>query len=158
MKIIYALCFILGAISTARGAEPISDNTSLKIEISINEDSLKTDFYKKVNRFYIDTKIKNIGNTNQEITIWYAYGWSWTSSSTEVSPGHEALKNFPYKVTLKPNEEYTGKVEMISDAVKKRPLTFQLGFFPKAELPLPEFTDPKKSRDIIWSNTVTLKQ
>lgn len=41
-----------------------------KVTISINEDSLNTDFYKKVGRFYVYTKVKNISNKDQEITVW----------------------------------------------------------------------------------------
>ena len=161
MRNIFAFFFIVCMSHTAWGdPQPVTrEEVPFKVDIAINEDSLTTDFYKKVGRFYIETKITNISTTDQEMIVWTQQGWSWTSDNAEVTPGKSALNNFPTHITLKPNEEYTGRVEMFSDPKKTRPVTFRLGFFPKAgPRPISAWTDREKSEGFIWSNPVRLTQ
>jgi hypothetical protein len=135
-----------------------SDGLPFKVEISISKDSLKADFYKKIGAFFVDTKIKNLSNRNQDIIIWTQQGWSWISDNPDVFPGTEALQNIPVHITLKPDEEYIGRVETFTNHRKAKSITFRLGFFPKAERPVSGQPDMQKSNEIIWSNSVELSQ
>ncbi len=113
---------------------------------------------RNASEFYLETKITNIGATEQEIVVWTQQGWSWMSDTAAVTPGIEALKNVPTRVTLKPNERYNGRVEMFSNSQKTRPVTFRSGFFPQAARPIFGQPGMEKSEGIIWSNPVKLTQ
>lgn len=158
ISVVFSIAVLLCCSPVVTGSADENPAPSLKVEISINEDSLKTDFYKETNRFYIDAIIKNISNKDQDIIVWTQAGWSWTSNNQEISPGKEARKNFPTKITLNSNQEYRQGIEIWSDPHKKIPVTFRLGFFPNAELPIPKWTDIDASKGIIWSNPVALTQ
>lgn len=128
------------------------------VEVSFRQDSLKTEFFRKTGIFFVDTKIKNISNQNQNIIIWTQQGWSWVSDNPAVAPGIEALKNYPVNITLKPGEEYNGGVEMwLNSRRQMGPVTFRQGFVPRAGVPIS--ANPKlieKSGGVFWSNAVTL--
>src|SRR6266566_4840575 len=109
-----------------QGASP-----SFAVEISIDQASLKTAFYRETGTFYVDTKIKNISATNREIIVWTQYGWSWMSDSPGISPGIEALANYPSSITLKPGQEYHRAIEAHADPHRIGPVTFRLGFAPQ---------------------------
>ena len=133
-----------------------AESPPLKVEISVQQDSLRDDFYKKLGRFYVSTKIKNISNENQEIIVWTQYGWCWISNQPEILPGEEATNNIPSHITLKPNEEYGGSVEMfVSPEIKAGSVTFRLGFNPHAE-GLAWKTMPDATKVAIWSNDVVI--
>ncbi len=159
-KIFFIFLFIFCTAKVAWCDNQFSkiSGSPFKVSISINEDSLNTDFYRKTGEFYVYTKVKNISNKDQEITVWLQYGWNWTSDNSEMFPGKEAAKNFPTQIILKPDQEYSQQMEMISSAHKTLPITFRLGFSPHTELPIPEWMDVAKSKGITWSNSVTLAQ
>ena len=152
-KIIYLALFIL-FISVTN-----SYSASLKVEISVNQDSLKlgTLVDSVVRQFEVFYKIKNITDKKQAITMWTGCsGWSWTSNRPEIGPGaHSCLTNVPYTITLKPNEEHKGTLGVtFSTKLKTGPLTFRLGFYPHAGV-----GDIKTEADIkeaVWSNDVTI--
>ncbi|MEK7849337.1 MAG: hypothetical protein AAB213_00740 [Candidatus Omnitrophota bacterium] len=155
---IFLFVFCIAKVAWCDNQFSKGPESPFKVSISINEDSSNTDFYKKIGRFYVYTKVKNISNKDQEITVWTQYGWCWTSDNSEISPGKKALKNFPTRVILKPNQEYSQQMEMISSAHKTLPITFRLGFSSHTQLPIPERMDVAKSKGITWSNSVTLAQ
>ena len=158
MRVLRTFFLILSVSTAARcDAAPLkNDAVPFKVEISIDGDSLNTDFYKVHSTFYVNTKIKNTTDRNQEFFAWTQYGWSWISSTPEVSPGKEALKNQSTRITLHPNEEYASRMEMFSNAHNKKPVTFRLGFCPKAQLPISGQRDCEESGGVFWSNQVTL--
>jgi hypothetical protein len=132
--------------------------TPFKVEIFVDKASLKGDFYKSHGGYFVDTKVTNIGDSDQKITIWTQYGWSWLSDNPVLNPGIEALKNFPTTRVLKPGQDYSAKVEIWSDPGKKSgAVTFRLGFVPNTELPASsrKELDPKWGGPF-WSNQVTL--
>jgi hypothetical protein len=137
-----------------------ADDVDFKIEISVNEDSLKTDMYKKWGEFLVATKIKNISGVEQEIVVWTQQGWSWISDNPDVVPGTEAAQNVDAKIELKPGQEYAGAVELFCDPNKNRPLTFRLGFTPKAALPASDQSGfgSAQAKVILWSNAVALAE
>jgi hypothetical protein len=89
------------------------------------------------------------------IVVWTQYGWSWISSNPDVSPGIEATKNQRTRITLKPDEKFTGKLEMWSD-MANRPRTFRLGFVPETQVPISGQKDIQERSVISWSNTLKL--
>jgi len=139
----------------AKGGEGV-----FKIEISVKEDSLKTDRYKKWGEFMVEMKIKNISDAEQEIVVWTQQGWSWVSDNPDVLPGTEADKNIPAKIDLKPGEEFEGALELFCDPNKSRPLTFRLGFAPKSESPGTDQSGfgAEQAKVILWSNAVALRE
>ncbi|MHB8744797.1 MAG: hypothetical protein ACYC9L_17030 [Sulfuricaulis sp.] len=79
------------------------------------------------------------------------------ATSRAVRPGIEALMNFPTKKILRPQEEYSAKVEMFADPGLSMPVTFRLGFRPRAERPVADLTDFSASGGVYWSNPITLR-
>lgn len=136
------------------------DDVAFKIEISVNQDSLKTETYKKWGQFLVATKIKNVSDVDQEIVVWTQQGWSWISDNADVVPGTEAAQNADAKIELKPGQEYAGMVELFCDPNKNRPLMFRLGFTPKAELPVSDQSGfgSAQARVVLWSNAVALAE
>lgn len=147
-----------GKTQAEQNANPrgTSSSPACAVEISIDQNSLKSTFYNKTGRFYIDANVKNISNTNQEIIVWTQYGWSWISDRSDISPGIEAKKNSPKSIILKPGQEYISGIEMHSDPRRTGSLTFRLGFYPRAAFPVSTNMDKVKREDIIWSNPVVL--
>jgi hypothetical protein len=157
MKAAFAFCFLVGAVVSGwcQGQAAKGDVVAFKVEISVQEDSLKTDRYKQWGEFSVATKIKNTSDADQEIVVWTQQGWSWISDNPDVAPGTEAAKNVPSKIALKPGEEFEGAVEMICDPNKNRPLTFRLGFSPKTDADQSGFGSVQ-AKVILWSNAVAL--
>jgi hypothetical protein len=151
-KIIYLALFILFILATNSYAAP------LKLEISVNQDSLKEDSLRRnLGVFEVFYKIKNISDKKQEMTMWTGCsGWSWTSNRPEILPGtHSCRKNDTHTITLKPNEEYKGTLGIaFSTKLKTGPLTFRLGFYPHAGVG--EIKTEADIKGIIWSNDVTI--
>ncbi|HKM64445.1 MAG TPA: hypothetical protein VJY39_18330 [Acidisphaera sp.] len=63
----------------------------------------------------------------------------------------EATQNQPSEITLKPDDVYRGRLEMLVDP-KGGQAAFRLGFLPRAGRPVTDAHDPA----LIWSNPVTL--
>ena len=153
------LTFVLLVFATSPAwADPAS--VTFKVEIAINRESLDAESYKTYGVFFVETKVLNISDRDQEIIVWTQHGWSWLSSSPKVKPGIEAKKNEPSRITLKSNQDYVSKVAMWSDPHRNiKPVTFRLRFVPKAELPV---SGQRVERNIVkwggtfWSNAVTL--
>jgi hypothetical protein len=162
MKAVFAFCLMVcGAVSGwCQGQAAKGGGAVFEIAISVNGDSLKTEMYKKWGEFFVDTKIKNISDADQEIVVWTQQGWSWVSDNPDVAPGTEAAKNIPAKIELKPGEEYAGAVELFCDPNKNKPLTFRLGFTPKAETPVSDEAGfaSAQNKVILWSNAVALTE
>jgi hypothetical protein len=162
MKAVFALFFIICMAQSAWCQErPVQGHElPFKVEISIHEASLKTDLYREWGEFFVDTKVENISNEDQNIIVWTQQGWSWISDNFGVVPGTEAANNSASKINLRPGQEYAGAVEIFFDPHKTKPVTFRLGFFPRAELPIsgqPGFAS-LHSNEIVWSNPVTLTE
>ncbi len=132
------------------------DTAPFKVEIAIHADSLNADFYKTQGVFFVNTTVRNISGSDQTITVWTQYGWSWLSSSPAIRPGIEASNNVPSQKTLHPGEAYTSMVEMTSDPSGKRPVIFRLGFYPNPTRPVSGMKNVDLSNAVSWSNEVTL--
>jgi hypothetical protein len=161
MKAVLAFGLLVCAVASGWcQGQAKGDDVVFKVEISVNEDSLKTDMYKKWGEFLVATKIKNISAVEQEIVVWTHQGWSWVSDNPDVVPGTEAAQNVPAKIALKPGEEYAGAVELVCDPNKNKPLTFRLGFTPKAETPVSDEAGfaSAQNKVILWSNAVALTE
>ncbi len=115
------------------------------------------------NTFTILTKIKNDTDLVQEFEeMTCSKQSSWTTTRREVLTGLDegCLSNYPTTVTLLPHDEVERDVfvEVTSEA-KVGPLTFQLGFNPKAEWGGPRcgiVPKEKLSGKVIWSNDITV--
>lgn len=124
---------------------------AISAHISIKTDSLKTKLFTEAGT------LRNISNKKISIIVWTQYGWSWVSDNPAVSPGIEALNNFPRTVTLGPGQEYRADVEMHADMRIHKPVRFHLGFVPNADRPVSLIPGIKKHKDVIWSNPVILR-
>lgn len=161
MKAVLAFGLLMYAVASgwcqgqAKGSDAV-----FKIEISVNQDSLKSDTYKKWGEFLVATKIRNISGVDQEIVVWTQQGWSWVSDNPDVVPGTEAAQNADTKIELKPGQEYAGAVQLICDPNKNRPLTFRLGLTPKTEMPVSDQSGfgSAQAKVILWSNAVALAE
>ncbi len=147
-----------------------------KVEILIDEKSLSEAVYKTdgflwkagepIHRcpcslVFVDVKLKNVSNRDQEMIFWTQPAWSFLSSSPEVQPAIDAPgQNIRLRWIFRPNEEYETKVGVWTDAHEtKKSLTFRLGFVPRSERPVSAQKDQRvleKWGGIIWSNEVTL--
>lgn len=148
---------VLSLTMSARGSSaghPARHAEPYQIKIAIDRESLATEFYKSAGRFYVDATIRNISSTNQTITVWTNFGWSWVSDQPDIGPGTEALQNFPRQIVLKPRQAYRAPIEMISERHSKIPVTFRLGFVPDASRPAS--MNRQDYKDVAWSNFVTL--
>jgi hypothetical protein len=155
---------------SAAAAQPVP----FKVEIWINEKRLsevvyKTDGFlwkagKPVHRcpcslVYVDVKLKNVSNRDQEIIFWTQPAWSFLSSSPEVQPAIDARQNIRLRWIFRPNEEYQTKVGIWTDAhAPSKSIEFRLGFVPLAERPVSAQKDQRvleKWGGIVWSNEIT---
>jgi hypothetical protein len=132
------------------------ETVPFKVGIAIDVDSLNAASYKTQGVFFVKYTIRNIGSSDRKITVWTQHGWSWLSSSPDVSPGIEALQNISSRGTLHPGEAYESSVEMWIDPRGKRPVTFRLGFYPDATRPVSKKKGAELSKAVSWSNDVTL--
>src|SRR5712692_3872136 len=159
-----------GGPSAGRPSAPFT------VEISIDEKHLSEVVYKTdgflwkagepVHRcpcslIYVNVKLENTSNRDQEIIFWTQPAWSFLSSSPEVQPAIDAPgQNIRLRWIFRPNEEYETKVGVWTDAHEtKKSLTFRLGFVPRSERPVSAQNDQRvleKWGGIIWSNEVTL--
>lgn len=129
-----------------------------RVEISINQASLKTDRFKKHGAFIVDTKVVNTSGHIQRISVWTQYGWSWLSNNKLLSPGIEAAMNSMKQVVLKPNQEYRASVEMWASRKLAGTVRFRLGFVPNTLLPAStNRAQVKNWGGVFWSNAVRLR-
>ncbi len=160
MKTVLALFLLLFIFNAAwAGDAPIKSEAPFKVEIAINAASLEAEPYRSQHVFFtVDTKVTNVSHREQEIVAWYQYAWSWLSSSPEVSPAvsESLLKNYSTRIVLQPGQSYARQVGMGSNSLR-RPVTFRLGFVPKAaHYPVSDQPNPPPNGEIFWSNYVTL--
>lgn len=160
MKAVLAFGLLVCTVASGWCQGQAKGGDVFKIEVSVNQDSLKTEMYSKWGEFFVDTKIKNISDAEQEIEVWTQKGWSWVSDNPDVVPGTEALQNVPAKIALKPGQEYAGAVEMFCDPNKERPLTFRMGFTPQADRPVSGQAGfgSAEANVIWWSNAAALTE
>ena len=153
MKVaLLALC-VLSTPVTAGDTNPSND---LRVVISLHGRAPKgpvEPFAAKVQ--FIDTVVTNVGTRPRTIVAWTQYGWSWVSNSAQVSPGIEALKNAPESVVLEPGKSFSRPVEVY--VVGARPVTFRLGFYPTADVPVSARVPPIPDAELSWSNALTLR-
>ncbi len=164
--------------SRLRSKEPsaAAQLVPFKVEISISEKRLSEVVYKMdgflwkagepIHRcpcslVFVDVKLKNVSNRDQEIIFWTQPAWSFLSSSPEVQPAIDAPgQNIRLRWIFRSNEEYETRVGVWTDAHKpKKSLTFRLGFVPRSERPVSAQKDQRvleKWGGIIWSNDVML--
>ena len=95
MKAVLAFGLLVCTVASGWCQGQAKGGDVFKIEVSVNQDSLKTEMYSKWGEFFVDTKIKNISDAEQEIEVWTQKGWSWVSDNPDVVPGTEALQNVP---------------------------------------------------------------
>ena len=148
-----------GQTKTEQNAKHLGTSSApaLAIEISIDQNSLRTELYKKYGTFLVDTKVKNIGDTNQEIMVWMRYGWSWTSDSSDISvDALESKKNYRTPIILRPGQEYSRAIELRNNHQWTGSVAFRMGFVPRAEDIISTSIGKEKRKDIIWSNPVVL--
>ena len=106
-----------------------------KVEIAIKADSLRNDLYHQHGMFQRDAK-SHTGDADQTVVVWTQSGWSWLSDNPAIFPEIAAPQNVTFRVNLKPCR---GAQEACGDGLdlhKSTPVTFRLGFYPKAELPI----------------------
>ena len=147
-----ALCLL--SVPVAAGDAP--PNSDLRVVITLHGHAPKgpvEPFAAKVQ--FIDTVVTNVGAKPRTIVAWTQYGWSWVSNSAQVSPGIEALKNAPEGVVLEPGKSFSRAVEVY--VVGARPVTFRLGFYPTADVPVSARVPPIPDAELSWSNSLTLR-
>jgi hypothetical protein len=159
MRFLLPLLFLIILMNvSARGENAsISANDSpLKIEAFLDENSLNSDYYKKQGVFVIHTKITNTSDDIQKVTIWNLSG-GWLSSSDKIMPGMAPSQNFPTEKTLQPHESYEQKVTMVTKPQdNKQSVTFRIGFVSHEQYPVSRLENAQKFGGIYWSNSVTL--
>jgi hypothetical protein len=153
MRISLALYLVVLAPAPGR-----CETAPFNVRISIDADSLDAASYKTRGVFFVKTTITNTSSSDRKITVWTQHGWSWLSSSPDVSPGIEALQNISSRGTLHPGEAYESSVEMWIDPRGKRRVTFRLGFYPDATRPVSKMKGADLSNTVSWSNEVTLER
>ena len=147
-----ALCIL----STPAAAGDVRPSADLRVVISAHGRAPKgpiEPFAAKVQ--FIDTVVTNVGTQPRTIVAWTQYGWCWVSNSAQVSPGIEALKNAPETVVLEPDQSFSRAVEVY--VVGARPVTFRLGFFPTADVPVSARVPPIADSELSWSNALILR-
>src|SRR6266496_2440915 len=110
--------------SRLRSKEPsaAAQLVPFKVEISISEKRLSEVVYKMdgflwkagepIHRcpcslVFVDVKLKNVSNRDQEIIFWTQPAWSFLSSSPEVQPAIDAPgQNIRLRWIFRSNEEY----------------------------------------------------
>src|SRR5258708_2426943 len=143
-----SLVLFLTVLAPASGR---CEAASFTVRIAIDADSLNAAPYKTRGVFFVKTTIRNTSSTDRKITVWTQHGWSWLSSSPDVSPGIEALQNISSRGTLHPGETYESSVEMWIDPRGKGPVTFRLGFYPDATRPVSKMKGADLSKAVSWS-------
>ena len=156
-SIILLSIFVWSFLTTFCYASP------LKIEISLNEHSPLNQFGKDFKRLAIATKITNISDKDQKITVWLcSYGSSWVASSPAIVTGLESCeKNNPTDVILKPKESYSRDLLIaVSSKAKAGSLSFQMGFNLKNDRfggRIGIESNKEMLTDVIWSNPITIE-
>jgi hypothetical protein len=128
-----------------------ASSAAFKVEASIDKNSLQ----KSRGCFLVNTKITNSGYHDEGIVVWTNYAWSWVTDNAEITLNTSAAQNVSSHITLKPNQNYTAKLNVCSTAAHDKPITFRVGFVPRAELPA-SGQEVEKWSGIFWSNAVTL--
>lgn len=138
----------------AAGQSGHPDDADLRVVIAAQDSSLATNLPSGGRVQFVNTVVTNSGTKPQDIVAWTQYGWSWKADSSAVAPGIEALQNVPERFVLGPGKSYSRAVEVFTDGV--RPVTFRLGFFPRAEAPLSGRMPAIADSALSWSNAITL--
>ncbi len=153
---IQCLAFILLTLTCTIAQAKHAQTQPLSISIGFIAQSLSSPDYTSRGVFFVNTSVKNESDSDQKITVWTQAGWSWLSDNPHVMPGIEALKNAPATITIKPHTSYDSAAEIFIDKSTKLPITFRLGFYPNASVPVSGMIVKPPANQIIWSNPVTL--
>ena len=151
-----ALLALAGLCGFASAGHDDHSKADLRVTISARGRVLKTPVapFAAEMRF-VDTVVTNVSTKPQTIIAWTQYSWSWVSSSPQVSPDIEALKNASETVALEPGRSIARAVEVY--VVGAQPVTFRLGFYPAAEAPVSASVPPVSGASITWSDTITFR-
>lgn len=155
------IVLILAAVTFALSIQTrtaFGQRRTFEITASISPDSLKSYQYKRDGIFWVDTRIRNLTNKDQQIVVWSQSGWSWISDNHEIVPAIAAQQNVSRTVVIKPGQTYDLSVDVVGSPRTSKPITFRLGFYAKANLPFsgqPNFAKLHES-EITWSNPLKL--
>jgi len=160
MKLKMAL--ILLAVTSAFSSQTpttLGQERTFEITASISPESLRSDQYRQHGIFWVDTIIRNITDRDQQIVVWSQSGWSWIADSTEIVPAIAAQQNVSRTIAIRHGQNYKLSVELAGSSQIRRPITFRLGFYAKANRPIS--VQPKfailHANEIAWSNPISLK-
>lgn len=152
IAVVLGLSLLTSAWTTAHATDGLS------VHIAVRQASCKSEAYQHTGGIWVQTKVSNNGTRSRAITEWSQAGWSWVSDNPAVTPDISAAQNFPITVRLTPGWAYRSRVLVHCDQRSRRPLRFRLGFVPRARRPASGIPGIRKTRDIIWSNPVTLRR
>jgi len=161
MKAVFVLFLVACVAPLAPSVEKSSSDVAspFKVEIAIKADSLRNDLYHQHGLFQVDAK-SHTGEADQTVVVWTQSGWSWLSDNPAIFPEIAAQQNVTFRVNLKPAEVHREPVEMGFGLRKSTPVTFRLGFCPKAESPIsgqPNLAGTHHD-EITWSNVGTINR
>ncbi len=158
----FALLLSISAMCLHQSAVNAVNRGQRKFDVEIKLMPVSTAYAGRNRYFFVDTFVTNITDKDQDVTVWTQTGWSWLSNNPNFSPGIEALKNSPKKITLKPGQNLHRQVEIWTGEHLKNASNnkFKLGFVASATRPVSGIADPKDldPNDVYWSrNWVTYK-
>jgi hypothetical protein len=156
VRAVLTFLILLVAVPFARAQQPTDQKGPFTIDLSIVTDSLHKEMFRRNGGFLVYAKIANVSGENQTITVWTQPGWSWVSDNPVIDPDISALKNVPKTRVLQPGEVYGEDVWLYFYPRTQKSVTFRLGFFPRARLPISGRPDAIPRDQIFWSNAVTL--
>lgn len=148
--------FLLIPVSFVRAQQAANQRRTFSIQISIVQDSLQQEWFRRNGYFAIDANITSVSGEKQTIIVWTQPGWSWLSDSPVIQPAIDAIKNYPTTHVLQPGEVFRERVGLSLSPGIKKPVTFRLGFFAKPDFPVSGRPDAIPQDQISWSNAVTL--
>ena len=152
----FTCLFLLIPLSLVRAQQAGNQKRTFSIQISIVQDSLQQEWFRRNGYFAIDANITNVSAEKQTIIVWTQPGWSWLSDSPVIEPDTAATKNYPTTHVLQPGEVFRERVGLSLSPGIQKPVTFRLGFFAKPDLPVSDNPDTIPKDQIYWSNAVTL--
>lgn len=156
MKSAFTCLLLLLAVSLGSAQQSSDQRRPFAIEVSIVRDSLHKELFRRDGSFLVDAKITNVSGEKQTITIWTQAGWSWLSDSPVIHPDTNANQNVSGTRVLQPGEVYSERVGILFYPRSRKSVTFRLGFFSSATLPISGRPDALPRDQLSWSNAVTL--
>jgi hypothetical protein len=156
VKTAFTFLLLLVTVSFVRAQQSGNQKRAFSIQLSVVKDSLQEERFRRDGYFVIYADITNVSGEKQTIIVWTQPGWSWLSDSPVIDPDTAALKNYPTTHVLQPGQVYSERVGLFLSPHIQKPVTFRLGFFARAELPISDRPDAIPKDQLSWSNAVTL--